>query len=138
MTKSIWLNLPVKSAEKSKAFFTSIGFRLNLEYGSRPDSASFLIGEINFVMMLFEKPIFEGFVATTISNPEQGSEMLLSIDAESKEAVDELLKKVENAGGTIYAHPNDDGGFIYGFGFLDLDGHRWNAIYMDASRMSLG
>ncbi|MBC7417612.1 MAG: extradiol dioxygenase [Pedobacter sp.] len=138
MTKSIWLNLPVKSAEKSKEFFTSIGFQLNLEYGSRPDSASFYIGESNFVMMLFEKPLFEGFTATNISDTEQGSEVLLSIDAESRTAIDELLAKVEDAGGTIYAHPNDDGGFIYGFGFIDLDGHRWNAIYMDVAKMSLG
>ncbi|MET4083248.1 putative lactoylglutathione lyase [Pedobacter sp. UYP30] len=138
MTKSIWLNLPVKSAEKSKEFFTAIGFKLNLEYGSRPDSASFCIGESNFVMMLFEQPIFEGFVGTSISNTDNGSEVLLSIDAESKDAIDELLQKVEDAGGTIYAYPNDDGGFIYGFGFIDLDGHRWNAIYMDANKIALG
>lgn len=138
MTKSIWLNLPVKSVEKSKEFFIKIGFKLNLDYGSRPDSASFYIGESNFVMMLFERPIFEGFAATNISDTEKGTEVLLSIDAESKAGVDEMLEKVTDAGGFIYANPNDDGGAIYGFGFSDLDGHRWNVIYMDVDRLYLG
>ena len=138
MAKSIWLNLPVNSAEMSKEFFTKIGFTLNLDYGSRPDSASFYVGESNFVMMLFERPIFEGFVATNIFNTDNGTEVLLSIDSESKAEVDEMLKKVIDAGGSIYAEPNDDGGAIYGFGFADLDGHRWNVIYMDSERLSLG
>lgn len=138
MTKSIWLNLPVKSAEKAKEFFTKVGFTLNLEYGSREDSACFYVGESNFVLMLFEQSIFENFAGTTVSDTEKGSEALLSLDAVSKKGVDEMLEKVEDAGGTIYAHPNDDGGAIYGFGFIDLDGHRWNVVYMDAEKLSLG
>ncbi|MNO02730.1 Glyoxalase-like domain protein [compost metagenome] len=60
--------------------------------------------------------------------------MLISIDAESKEAVDALLQKVVEAGGIIYGEPQDQG-WMYGAGFADLDGHRWNVLYMDPSQM---
>ena len=26
-------------------------------------------------------------------------------------------------------------GWMYGFGFCDIDGHRWNVLYMDMSKM---
>lgn len=138
MTNSLWLNLPVKNVSNAKDFFTKIGFQLNLDYGSREDSASFYVGKNNFVLMLFEQDIFEGFVGTNWADAENGSQMLISLDAESKAAVDEMAKTVVAAGGTIYAAPEDNGGFIYGFGFVDLDGHRWNVIHMDVDKMSLG
>jgi uncharacterized protein len=59
---------------------------------------------------------------------------LLSFDAESKEVVDEMLEKAVKAGGTIYGEPHDQG-WMYGAGFTDLDGHRWNVLYMDMSNM---
>jgi len=72
--------------------------------------------------------------AFEIADPKRGTEVLISIDAESKEEVDELLQKVVSAGGTIYGEPHDQG-WMYGAGFVDLDGHRWNVLYMDMSSM---
>lgn len=138
MTKSLWINLPVKDVQKSKEFFTALGFKLNLKYGSRADSACLLVGSEDFVIMLFEEPLFKNFTATEICDTKTGAEVLLSIDAESVEEVDEMIKKVENAGGTIYAEPGFKDAWMYGAGFIDLDGHRWNILYMDLSKMSLG
>ncbi|WP_293788003.1 VOC family protein [uncultured Pedobacter sp.] len=138
MTKSLWINLPVKDINKSKAFFTQLGFTLNLQYGSREDSACFLIGESNLVIMLFEENLYEGFVGTSISDKRNGSEVLFSFDAESPEEVDNLAQKVVAAGGTLYGEPGYKDGWMYGCGFMDLDGQRWNILYMDMSKMPLG
>ncbi|SER16717.1 VOC family protein [Pedobacter rhizosphaerae] len=138
MTKSIWLNLPVKDISKSKTFFSKLGFKLNLEYGSRPDSASFFIGDNNFVLMLFEQQLYESFVGAKLSNERSGTEVLFSIDAESVEEVDEMAQKVLEAGGTLYAEPGFKDGWMYGCGFTDLDGQRWSLLYMDWSKMPLG
>lgn len=138
MIKSLWINLPVKDINKSKAFFTQLGFTLNLQYGVREDSACFLVGESNLVIMLFEENLYEGFVGTSIADKRNGSEVLFSFDAESPEEVDSLAQKVVAAGGTIYGEPGYKDGWMYGCGFIDLDGQRWNILYMDMSKMPLG
>lgn len=134
MTKQIWLNLPVKNIEKSKQFFSSIGFSFNEEY-SNVHSACMLVGDKNFVVMLFEETMFASFVQNTIADTQTHSEMLISIDAESRQEVEELAQKVDEAGGVVFAKPAENQGWMYGCGFSDLDGHRWNVLFMDYAKL---
>ncbi len=135
MTKELWINLPVKNVEKSREFFTTIGFSLNEKYGNSDHSASLEIGEKNFIVMLFEEEIFKGFTKNELPNGKQTTEVLFSFDAENREAVDETASKVFDAGGTIFSEPAEINGWMYGFGFADPDGHRWNMVFMDFSKM---
>ncbi|RPD43304.1 VOC family protein [Chitinophaga barathri] len=132
--KQFWLNLPVKDVKKSKEFFAKLGFQFNTQYGDQPNSASLLLGEKGVVVMLFDEPTFKGFTNTDIANS-QKSEVLLSVDAESKEEVDEMAKKAIEAGGSSDHKPSQMQGWMYGCVFADLDGHRWNVLYMDMSKM---
>lgn len=134
MTKQIWLNLPVKNIETSKKFFLSIGFSFNEEY-CNDQSACMLVGEKNFVVMLFEESMFVSFVQNTVLASPTHAEMLISIDAESRQEVDDLAQKVNDAGGKIFAKPAENQGWMYGCGFSDLDGHRWNVLFMDYSKL---
>jgi uncharacterized protein len=134
MTTKIWLNLPVKNIEKSKQFFSKIGFSFNEEY-SNENSACMLVGDQNFVVMLFEESLFGNFVQNTIADTQTHSEMLISIDAESRNEVEELAQEVEKAGGVLFAKPAENQGWMYGCGFSDLDGHRWNVLFMDYSKL---
>ncbi|UQD55133.1 VOC family protein [Flavobacterium sp. K5-23] len=134
MTKQIWLNLPVKEVAKSKAFFAKLGFSFNEQHDTT-HSSCMLVGESNFVVMLFEESMFEGFVQNKITNTQSSSELLISIDAQSREEVDAFAKKVIDAGGTLFAKPSLKEGWMYGCGFADLDGHRWNMLYMDFTKM---
>jgi predicted lactoylglutathione lyase len=134
MVKQIWLNLPVKNVEESKAFFSKIGFAFNTQQDT-PSSACMLVGESNFVIMLFEEGMFEGFVQNGLADTQSSSEMLISIDAQSKQEVDEFAAKVREAGGDLFAEPAENQGWMYGCGFADLDGHRWNVLYMDLSKL---
>ena len=135
MTKEIWLNLPVKDIKKSKEFFMHLGFSLNSKYGNSDDSACFLIGNNNFVLMLFSETTFKTFTRNPITDTTKSTEVLISIDAENREEVDEMAKKAEQGGGIVYAAPGEKDGWLYGCGFSDLDGHRWNVLYMDMSKM---
>lgn len=134
MTKDIWINLPVKDLNKSKEFFTSLGFPLNPRHMNSDEMVSLVIGDKNMIVMLFPVATFEKYTSIKITDTQQGAEVLFSIGAQSKEEVDEMVSKVERAGGTIYSKPVD-GGWLYGAGFADLDGHRWNVVYMDFSKM---
>jgi len=135
MTKQIWLNLPVKNVAKAKDFFWKIGFSFNEQHDT-PSSTCMVIGEGNFVVMLFEELLFKSFTQNELTDTQSGSEILISIDAESKEEVDALAEKVKEAGGTVFSPPAESQGWMYGCGFADLDGHRWNVLYMDFSKLS--
>ena len=135
MTKQIWLNLPVKDVAKSKDFFWKIGFSFNEQHDT-PSSTCMVVGDSHFVVMLFEESLFTSFSQNKLTDTQSSSEVLISIDAESASEVDELAKKVEEAGGTIFSPPAESQGWIYGFGFADLDGHRWNVLFMDFSKLS--
>ncbi len=138
MTKELWINLPVKDVKNSKEFFTKLGFSLNPQYGNSAESASLLIGSKNIVVMLFAEPMFKGFTRNEIADTKQATEALFSIDAESRAEVDEMAKKAADAGGTIFSKPEEIQGWMYGCGFADLDGHRWNVLHMDMSKMPKG
>ncbi|MGN7810644.1 VOC family protein [Flavobacterium sp. 22076] len=135
MTKQIWLNLPVKNVAKAKDFFWKIGFSFNEQHDT-PSSTCMVVGENHFVVMLFEEILFSGFSQNDVTDTKLSSEVLISIDAESREEVDELAKKVHEAGGNVFAEPAESQGWMYGFGFADLDGHRWNVLFMDFSKLS--
>ncbi len=135
MTKQLWINLPVKDLQQSKAFFEALGFSFNTKYGNTDHSASLLIGEKNIVVMLFTEPLFESFTRRKIADTATGTEVLFSIDAESREEVDEIAVKVVAAGGDLFAQPAEQQGWLYGCGFADPDGHRWNVLFMDMSKM---
>ncbi len=134
MTKDLWINLPVKDVKKSKEFFTRIGFTPEEEHET-PDMACVRAGEKNIAVLLFAEETLKGFMKNEISDTKAGSEMMISFDAESREEVDEMASKVFDAGGTIFAEPAEIQGWMYGFAFADLDGHRWNQVFMDFSKM---
>lgn len=134
MTKELWLNLPVKDLKKSKEFFTKIGF--SFKDREMENMIAMEVGEKKVAVMLINESTFKNAAQNEITNTKQSSEILISFDAESREEVDELAKKVKAAGGTIFSKAAKIQGWMYGCGFADLDGHRWNALYMDPSKMS--
>jgi predicted lactoylglutathione lyase len=135
MTKQFWINLPVKDINRSKTFFTQLGFKLNLRQGNTENSACLLLGEKEVVVMLFEEAAFKGFTNSEIAETGKTAEVLLSIDAESKEEVDETVKKAIEAGGSSNHKPSAMTGATYGSVFTDPDGHRWNVLHMDMQKM---
>jgi hypothetical protein len=134
MKKQFWINLPVKDIHKSKEFYAKLGFTINTRHGNH-DQAQLIIGDNNATVMLFPDTTFKNFTQHEIVDTKQATEVLLSIDAESRAEVDEMAKKAAEAGGTIYGRPAVSQGWMYGCGFADLDGHRWNVLYMDLSKM---
>ncbi|RRQ49580.1 extradiol dioxygenase [Maribacter algicola] len=133
--KSIWLNLPVKDIEVSKTFFKQIGFRENPMHAHADHIGSFLIGENDFVLMLFPENAFQHFAQTVISDTTKGSEVLINIDAQSRTEVDEMRIRVKEAGGRIFAEPAEVDGWMYAMGFIDRDGHRWSMLHMEMDKM---
>ena len=136
--KQFWISLPVKNIAKSKDFFSKLGFTFNTKQGNGPNSACLMLGEKNVVCMLFDEPTFKQCINHEADLSKNTAEVLLSIDAQSKEEVDEMVEKAIAAGGTSNHKPSEMKGWMYGCVFSDLDGHRWNVLYMDMSKMPQG
>ena len=84
--------------------------------------------------MLFKEAVFNGFTKNKIADTSQATEVLFSIDAESRDEVDEMANKAASAGGTVFSQPAELQGWMYGCGFSDPDGHRWNVLFMDITK----
>ncbi|OAB31253.1 extradiol dioxygenase [Paenibacillus macquariensis subsp. defensor] len=138
MSRELWLNLPVREPERAKAFYTQLGFRLNEQYASQDGSFSLIVGDNQVVLMLFPESAFRGFAGNAVADSWQGTEVLFSLGANSRDEVDEFAMNAERAGGTVFSKPGEKGGWMYGCGFADPEGHRWNALYMDISKMPQG
>lgn len=134
MTKELWINLPVKDLTKSKEFFSLIGFAPNEQF-TGDEMVCFQVGEKRMNVLFCAQENFKGFTKSALSDAKNGAEVLISFDAESREEVDETARKVFDAGGTIFGEPAEIQGWMYGFAFLDLDGHRWNQVFMDFSKL---
>ena len=134
MTKQIWLNLPVKDLNRSKEFFSAIGFTFKDNRGN-PGMLAMMVGENKFVVMLIEESVFKKAAQNEISDTILSTEILISVDAESREEVDDFAQKVTNAGGNVFAKPAENQGWMYGCAFTDPDGHRWNVLYMDMEKL---
>ena len=136
MTKEIWLNLPVKDIQKTTIFFERIGFTLNNHAPKSDAMASFKIGQKDFIVNFFTEEVFNSFTPFKIADLSNKTECLISIDAESDAEVDEILAKAKAAGADIYAKGGEKDGWMYGGGFTDLDGHKWNVLFMDFSKFN--
>ncbi|MDD2675238.1 MAG: VOC family protein [Flavobacterium sp.] len=128
MASKIFLNLAVKDLKKSIDFFTTLGFSFNPQFTDE-QATCMIIGENIFAMLVTEQR-FKDFTKKEICNAHKNTEVLIAIDAESREKVDEMVKTAVDAGGSIYMEPQDHG-WMYGHSFADLDGHQWEIMYMD-------
>lgn len=138
MTKEIWINLPVADIDKSKEFFTKLGFNVSAPNYNSDEMIKMVIGENKVIIMLFPEPMFKKFTGNDLSDTRKTTEVLFSISAESREEVDAFAVKAKMAGGTVFGDPKESQAWMYGCGFADIDGHRWNVLYMDMSKMPHG
>ena len=134
MATKIFVNLAVKDLNKSKEFFTQLGFKFNPVFTD--DTAACMIIAENIFSMLLTESKFKEFTGKEISNAHKYTETLISIDLDSREKVDEMAEKAIAAGGSTY-RDTDDLGWMYQRSIEDLDGHQWELIYLNEEEMKI-
>jgi uncharacterized protein len=135
MSTKIFVNLPVKNLKKSIEFFTRLGFTFNPQFTDET-ATCMIVSEDIFVMLLTEEK-FKSFTPKEICDAKKSTEVLLCLSSESREKVNEMVRKAVSAGGSTYNEPQDHG-FMYAHGFQDLDSHIWEIIYMEPSAINQG
>ena len=135
MSTQIFVNLPVKDLDKSIEFFTELGFTFNSQFTDKT-ATCMIVGE-NIYVMLLTHAKFKTFTPKKICDATKSTEVLVCLSCESREKVDDIVRKAVAAGGTTYNEAQDHG-FMYGHGFQDLDGHIWEVIYMEPNAVIQG
>ncbi|MET0461666.1 MAG: VOC family protein [Chitinophagaceae bacterium] len=126
-TKLIWANLMVDDLERTRRFYTALGFKQNGEY-SGGDLLSFQIGRNDFVINFCARKRFEENIADKAADLNNGQEILFSISAANKEEVEQWAQAAKDIGAKIFLEPHayQSG---YQCGFADPDGHKYNVLY---------
>ena len=132
MATKIFVNLPVKDLGKSIAFFTSLGFSFNPQFTDEK-AGCMVISDSIFAMLLTEG-YFKTFTKKEVSDAKTATEVLIALDANSREEVQQIVAKAKKSGATIYNEPQDHG-WMYQHSFADLDGHQWELVYMDQAQL---
>jgi predicted lactoylglutathione lyase len=127
MVNSLFVNLPITNLVKSVEFFTHLGFTFNPQFTDE-QSTCMIVSENIFVMLL-EKPKFASFIDKEIAQPEV-TEAILSLSCDSAEEVRTLAEKAFEKDGRRLKDP-EDMGFMFSWGFEDLDGHLWELFWMN-------
>lgn len=135
MSRKIFVNLPVKDLDASVKFFTALGFSFNPQFTDATATCMVVSEDIYF--MLLTHPKFLHFSPRPVCDTSQYTEVLNCLSCDSREEVDQLVAKALAAGGSAHKEPQDYG-FMYGHGFLDLDGHAWELMYMDPAAVQGG
>ena len=128
MSRQIFVNLPIRDMERSRAFFAALGFSFNPQF-TNDKGACMVVSETIYVMLLVE-PFFQTFTKKRLADARETTEVLVCLSAASRDEVDTLVRKALAAGGSAPNAPQDHG-FMYGHGFEDPDGHTWELTWMD-------
>jgi predicted lactoylglutathione lyase len=130
MATMIFVNLPVKDLERSKKFFTALGYSFNPQFTD--EKAGCLVISDTIYAMLLTESYFKSFTKKDVPDTGKTSEVIVALSADSKQQVDELVDKALASGGQPSVDTNDQG-FIYERTFQDPDGHLWSVVWMDPS-----
>ncbi len=128
MKKNICINLSTKDIEKSKKFFMDLGLKFN-NFCTGETTIGLEIEENIFVLISQEEK-FKTFTNKEIVKSKEQTETILSLELENKEEVDVFIEKALSLGAR---ESNEilNLGWMYCRQFEDLDGHLWEAFFMN-------
>ena len=131
MISSIFVNLPVENLSKSVEFFTQLGFTFNPQFTDE-ESTCMIVNDTIYVMLL-EHRKFQSFVSKPIAAKET-TEAILAFNLGSAQEVRTMTEKALSLGARRLNDPEDHG-FMFSWGFEDLDGHIWDLFWMDPNHV---
>jgi predicted lactoylglutathione lyase len=125
---SIFVNLPSSDIERSKSFYSALGWTINPSFTD--EKSACVVIEDNVFLMILTTEFFSTFTHKPIVDPNSASQTQVAFSRDSRTAVDEMLGRVVAAGGTEFREAQDYG-FMYSRDFEDPDGNWFSALWMD-------
>jgi hypothetical protein len=129
MSKVIYINLPVQDLAAATRFYEAIGCQKNEQFSDH--QASSMAWSETIVFHLLTREYFATFTAKPIADAHATCQVLLALTCDSREAVDAIAEAAATAGGKADVRAPMDLGWLYNRAFEDVDGHIFEAVWMD-------
>lgn len=127
----IFVNLPVKDIQKTKEFWTAIGFLVNEQISD--ERAVCIVLNDNISVMFLTEEFFQTFSERPVPKGDT-TQVLVAIGLDSREEVDQVVNTAVANGAYQHEEPQDHG-WMYQNSFWDINGHGWNVIFADPSQI---
>lgn len=124
----MYVNLPIKDLQRTRNFWSELGFTFNEQF-SDDKAVCLILNEGLLYAMLITEPYFSTFTHKPVAD-RSSTQVLLAVEVESKDLVDEIMAKAFANGATRYQEPKDHGWMYYDT-FEDPDGHQWEIMCTD-------
>lgn len=131
MPNPVFVNLPVADVARTTAFYEAIGCTMDRRF-SGPTASAMVFSE-SLTFMLLHRDFFQTFTPRAIADATAVTEVLIALPLDDRAAVDTLVAKAVDAGGSGDIRPVQDMGFMYGRSFTDPDGHIFEPFHMDVA-----
>ena len=131
MTKTIYINLPVKDLAAATRFYEAIGCKRNEQFSDHQASSMVRSDTITFHLLV--EDYFATFTPKAVADAHATSEVLLALSCDSREDVDAIATAAADAGGKADIRETVDMGWLYNRAFQDRDGHTFEAVWADMS-----
>lgn len=128
----IYVNLPIKDVQKTREFWTKLGFSINEQF-SDEKAICVIMKENHIYAMFLKEEFFKTFTDRPVAKGET-TQTLLAIGVNSREEVEHMVKAATENGGSTYSEPQDHG-WVYQRAFSDLNGHQWEVMFADISKL---
>ena len=128
----IYVNLPVKDVQKTRAFWTTLGFTINEQF-SDEKAVCVVMKEDHIYTMFLKEEFFQTFTNRPYAKGDT-TQVLLAIGVDSREEVDWIVNTALENGGSKYSESMDHG-WMYQSAFADIDGHQWEVMHADMSKL---
>jgi predicted lactoylglutathione lyase len=126
---AMFVNLPVTDLDRSKAFYTAVGFTINPLFTDH-NAACVVVEDGHSYFMILMRDFFQTFTDLPIGDPAVNPSVAIAIFLDSRAAVDVAVADGLAAGGSE-AQPASDYGFMYQRQLTDPDGNVLEFGYMD-------
>ncbi|MCV7345596.1 glyoxalase [Mycolicibacterium rhodesiae] len=123
------VNMPVAGVERSRQFFSDLGYAFNDQF-TGDNAVTLVLGENQFAMLV-QRDLFDSFHPVETADATKVKECVVCLSVDSRDAVDALVNRAIAAGGTD--GDSEDHGSMYGRSYNDLDGHSWQIFWTDAA-----
>ncbi|WP_278352230.1 VOC family protein [Chryseobacterium gleum] len=128
----IYVNLPIKDVQKTREFWTKLGFSINEQF-SDEKAICVIMKENHIYAMFLKEEFFQTFTNRPFAKGDT-TQVLLAIGVNSRDDVDNMVKTAIENGGSKYSEPMDHG-WMYQSSFADLNGHQWEVMHADVSQL---
>ena len=125
----MFVNLPVTDLERSKSFYTALGFTINPAFSDH-NAACVVVEDGHNYFMILVREYFQTFSDLPIGDPAVNPSVTTAIFFDTKEQVDQAAENGLAAGGAE-SRPAADYGFMYQRQVSDPDGNLLEFGWMD-------